>query len=356
MDPAIIAGGSFGQLWRYKTPAYTSGSGDEQFYAKPLVYTPASYGSQIVLVFSEQNRLFALDAVNGTLIAFRDMNEEGEGPFTVAEFDGDCNDISDSIGITGTPIIDDSTETVYFWAKSYAAGTTSGLYNGVYRFHAVDAVALTERSGFPVLLDGHQADNDATRYFQGGIQLQRTALNLLNGVVYAGFGGHCDLYNYTGWLVGMSAADGHFVTAYATSAGVGAPAVPDRSGSGVWMSGTILSSDQSSRFFFATGNGYVCDSNDRGNRFPFRMHLVFLRASGTSKKVAVPLDPVSFFHFVSPLLGFPFLGAIADFYLEDFHHQRRHTSKWKSDSCYLERGRSQHGNRIRRDNFSDRLL
>ncbi|KAK7740511.1 hypothetical protein SLS53_005354 [Cytospora paraplurivora] len=220
MDPAIIEGGSFGQLWRYKTPAYTSGSGDEQFYAKPLVYTPASYGSQIVLTFSEQNRLFALDAVNGTLIAYRDMNEEGEGPFMVSEFDGDCNDISDTVGITGTPIIDDSTETVYFWAKSYATGTTSGLYNGVYRFHAVDAVTLTERSGFPVMLDGHQADNDATRYFQGGIHLQRTALNLLNGVVYAGFGGHCDLYNYTGWLVGMSATDGHFVTAYATSAGV----------------------------------------------------------------------------------------------------------------------------------------
>lgn len=261
MDPVVIKSGSFGQLWRYNTPAYTSGSGAEQFYAKPLVYTPGSYGRQIVLTFSEQNRLFALDAVNGTLISFRDMNDEGEGPFSVSEFDGDCNDISDTIGITGTPVIDASTETVYFWAKSYAAGTTSGLYNGAYRFHAVDAVTLEERSGYPVLLDGHQADNDATRYFQGGIQLQRTALNLLNGVVYAGFGGHCDLYNYTGWLVGMSASDGHFVTAYATSAGAGAPAVPKTSGGGVWMSGAILSSDQSNRFFFSTGNGYTSTIN-----------------------------------------------------------------------------------------------
>ncbi|ROV94426.1 hypothetical protein VSDG_05914 [Cytospora chrysosperma] len=261
MDPAMIKGGSFGQLWRYKTPAYTSGSGAEQFYAKPLVYTPGSYGRQIILAFSEQNRLFALDAVNGSLLSFRDMNDEGEGPFSVSEFDGDCNDISDTIGITGTPIIDDSTETVYFWAKSYSTGKTSGLYNGAYRFHAVDAVTLEERSGYPVLLDGHQADNDATRYFQGGIQLQRTALNLLNGVVYAGFGGHCDLYNYTGWLVGMSASDGHFVTAYATSAGPGAPAVPSTSGSGVWMSGAILSSDQSNRFFFSTGNGYTSTIN-----------------------------------------------------------------------------------------------
>ena len=48
----MIKGGSFGQLWRYKTPAYTSGSGAEQFYAKPLVYTPASYGKQIILTFT----------------------------------------------------------------------------------------------------------------------------------------------------------------------------------------------------------------------------------------------------------------------------------------------------------------
>lgn len=262
MDPAIVSSGDFGQLWRYKTPTYTSGTGDEQFYAKPLVYTPPSYGRQVILACSEQNRLFVVDAINGTLIAFRDMNEEGEGPFSVAEFDGGCNDISDSVGITGTPIIDSSTDIAYFWAKSYAEGTTSGLYNGRYRFHAINVMTLEEEAGFPIMLDGHTADNDATRYFQAGIHLQRPALNLLNGVVYAGFGGHCDLYNYTGWIVGMRASDGELVTALATSAGAGAPEVPDRSGAGVWMAGSILSSDEASRFFFATGNGYTSTIND----------------------------------------------------------------------------------------------
>ncbi|KAF3769510.1 WSC-domain-containing protein, partial [Cryphonectria parasitica EP155] len=262
MDPTIISSGSFGQLWRYKTPAYTSGTGDEQFYAKPLVYTPPSYGRQIILAFSEQNRLFAVDAVNGTLIAFRDMNEEGEGPFNIADFDGDCNDISDTVGVTGTPILDPDTDTVYFWSKGYEAGVTSGVDNARYRFHAVDAITLEERAGFPTVLDGHQAANDETRFFQAGIQLQRPSLNLLNGVVYAGFGGHCDMFNYTGWIVGMRASDGGFVTAYATSAGAGAPPVPDTSGAGVWMAGSILASDQSNRFFFATGNGITSTIND----------------------------------------------------------------------------------------------
>jgi hypothetical protein len=36
------------------------------------------------------------------------------------------------------------------------------------------------------------ADNDNTRVFTGGSVLKRTGLNLINGHIFAGFGGHCD--------------------------------------------------------------------------------------------------------------------------------------------------------------------
>lgn len=111
------------------------------------------------------------------------MNEDDEGPFSVAEFDGGCNDISDSVGITGNPIIDSSAGIAYFWAESYAEVNTSGLYNGRYRSHALDAMTLEGHADFPVILDGHTANNDATRYFQASIQLQLSALNMLNDVV-----------------------------------------------------------------------------------------------------------------------------------------------------------------------------
>ena len=186
MDPAVISGGSFGQIWKYTTPA----GGSEQFYAKPLVFTPASTGRQVVLSFSEQNRIYSLDAVNGTLYATRDLGLEGEPPFLVSDL-GQCNDISGTIGITGTPVIDPNTETVYFWAKRYI-GAGRGYQNGAYRFHAIDAVTLKEKPGFPVNLQGTPADNDNTRWFTGGTVLQRPSLNLVNGVVFAGFGGHCD--------------------------------------------------------------------------------------------------------------------------------------------------------------------
>lgn len=43
----------------------------------------------------------------------------------------------------------------------------------VYRFYAVNINDLTDRPGFPVLIDGHNADNDPARYFVGGTVLQR---------------------------------------------------------------------------------------------------------------------------------------------------------------------------------------
>lgn len=105
-----------------------------------------------MLSFSEQNRIYALDAVNGTLYATRDLGLEGEIPFLVSDL-GQCNDISGTIGVTGTPVIDPATDTVYFWAKSYV-GTVKGFQNGAYRFHAIDAVTLQERAGFPVSIQG----------------------------------------------------------------------------------------------------------------------------------------------------------------------------------------------------------
>jgi hypothetical protein len=125
----------------------------EQFYAKPLVYMPSRLGRQIVLVVSEQNRIYILDAVNGTLIASRDLNLEGETPFLVSDL-GSCNDITGTVGITGTPVIDPATDTAYFWAKSYNAAGVIGWKNGAYHFHAIDIVTLAERPGFPTNIEG----------------------------------------------------------------------------------------------------------------------------------------------------------------------------------------------------------
>lgn len=63
-------------------------------------------------------------------------------------------DINPTIGVTGTGVIDPETETLYFVAKTYKQGFTSGRLNGEMLFHAVDVNTLNERPGFPTSLEG----------------------------------------------------------------------------------------------------------------------------------------------------------------------------------------------------------
>ena len=71
--------------------------------------------------------------------------------------------------------------------------------------HAVNVSTGVEQPGFPVLIQG-TATNDPNTTFKAQFEMQRTGLTIVNGVVYAGFGGHCDYPPYLGWVVGVSTA------------------------------------------------------------------------------------------------------------------------------------------------------
>jgi hypothetical protein len=93
------------------------------------------------------------------------------------------------------------------------------------------------------------ASNDASVRFGAFAQLQRPALLLMNGVVYAGFGGHCDAPTFRGWVVGVG-TDGQIKTLFAAE-------VFEKGGAGIWQSGGGLVSDGPGRIFFVTGNGFL---------------------------------------------------------------------------------------------------
>ncbi len=117
-------------------------------------------------------------------------------------------------------------------------------------------------------------------------------MNLVNGVVFAGFGAHCDLFNYTGWIVGVS-TDGSFLTSYATMGGAGAQPEDGTwngggGGGGVWMCGSALASDRSDRIFFTTGNGLKRRSN---GDFPASGHIHLDTLSEAIVNLAI--DPVT---------------------------------------------------------------
>lgn len=193
--------------------------------------------------------------MNGTIYNRRQLHR----PFLVSDIG--CNDVNPQIGITGTPVIDPLTDVMYLYSKTYS-GAANGYQNGIYYFHAIDVNTLADVYP-PVNINGGPANNDPRKgiYFTGGIQLQRTSLSLINGAVWAGFGGHCDLFNFTGWVVGVDAPSGTVVSRFATEVGSFAPAQDGTNdykggggGSGIWQSGMSLTSDSNNRLFFVTGN------------------------------------------------------------------------------------------------------
>ncbi|KAL8693509.1 MAG: hypothetical protein Q9224_003739 [Gallowayella concinna] len=256
MQPSIVGSSSFGILW---TNNYNA---KERWYAKPLVYTPPGQ-KQLVFTASSQNWIRTVDAVTGAPINARQV----QPPFLQSELG--CADMPDTIGIVGTPVIDPSTSTAYFFAKGYQNKASSGgVAKGIYNFYAVNVLDLTDRPGFPVLIDGNNADNDPTRYFIGGTVLQRPSLVKIGGTVYGTFGGHCDLFNYTGMIAGVSTTPGVGVNSmFAMEAAPGGPpATTDimlqKGGkAGIWMSGMAPATD-GGRLFVVTGNGQGHENKD----------------------------------------------------------------------------------------------
>ncbi|KAK3335420.1 WSC domain-containing protein [Cercophora scortea] len=251
MDPNVVSSASFGILWSKVFP-----NSLESFYAKPLTYT-INGGSEMVITASTLNNVRIHDAKTGTLIKERQLLP----PFLRSDIG--CADIPNFIGVTGTPIIDPATDIIYMFAKGYRDGSASGgMANGVYRMYALQLPTLADVPGFPVLMDGSRADNDPTRYFIGGTVLQRPALATVNGAILVAFGGHCDLFNYTGYVAAVSKTPGVGVLSlFAMESSPGAPSpqpldltVEKGGKAGIWQSGMGLAVD-GSRLFAVTGNG-----------------------------------------------------------------------------------------------------
>ena len=89
---------------------------NEVFYAKPLVYTPSGSPNELVITVSNQNIIRIVDGLTGNLIKSRTLDP----PFQ--SVDTNCGDIPNTVGITGTPIIDSATDIMYLYSKGYKGG------------------------------------------------------------------------------------------------------------------------------------------------------------------------------------------------------------------------------------------
>ncbi len=197
-------------------------------YAQPLYVENGPGGTSMVIVVTESNNVYALDAITGTIIWQRNVGT----PVTSGL---PCGNIS-PLGITGTPVVDLASRSLFFDAM--VEGGTKRHF--IYSLNVDTGVT---NPGWPVNVNATATYNGMT--FTSSLQNQRAALGLVNGVVYVPYSGHFgDCGTYHGWVVGVPINNPSGVRAWATTA----------IGGGVWGHGGVAS--DGTNMFVVTGNTF----------------------------------------------------------------------------------------------------
>jgi hypothetical protein len=242
LTPANVNPTQFGKLFT------TAVDGD--VYAQPLVLSGVKIGGgmhNVVYVATQHDSVYALDGKSGAVYWHRNLIPAG-GRTVVGNTDiaPGCDDIVPEIGITGTPVIDAVTGTLYVVALSFVGGSYFQY------LHALDVKTGAEKFGGPVKI---QAAVPGTGYdavqgivtFSARQELQRSALLLNDGRVSIAWSSHCDVDPWHGWILSYDAATLKLVATMNMS--------PNGAQAGVWMGGGGLAADASGDVLFATGNG-----------------------------------------------------------------------------------------------------
>ncbi len=244
LTPANVGPTTFGLL---QTVAL-----DDQVDAQPLVIpgvqiTAGNYQGthDVVYVATENDTVYAIDVHTGTVL----LNPNFGAPVSQQSLPGKCANNGPNVGITSTPVIDPSSNTLY--VMTY----TQGMSAPAYTLHALDLGSLTDKVTPQVVAASHTLTDGTTFNFNAKYQRQRPALLLANGSIYAGFGSFCDkAVNLSrGWLLGWTA--GSLAPFPSNQLNDQQPTSPNNFFlSSIWMSGYGPSADDAGNILFVTGN------------------------------------------------------------------------------------------------------
>ena len=249
LTPADVNVSSFGKLFSYPL--------DGRTFAAPLyaanVNIPGQGYHNVVYVATEHDSVYAFDAngLSSTPLWHDSFINPAAGVTPIPPaVTGENEDIPNEIGITGTPVIDPATNTLYVVAAT--AETSGGSTTYVNRLHALDPATGAEKNGGPVQItasvpgtgDGSQ---NGVITFNNITENQRPALLLANGELYIGFANHGNNPPYHGWLFAYNPATLHRDWVFVTT--------PNAHSGGIWMGGDGIAADSSGSLFFSTGNG-----------------------------------------------------------------------------------------------------
>lgn len=215
-----------------------------EVYAQPLLLPGRAGGRDLLVVATEENTVYGLDARTGRTIWKRQLGV----PVPQATL---CFGNINPLGITGTPVASADGSTLYLDAMT----TPDGGHTKKHLVYALAADDGSTRAGWPI--DVAQTLASIGMRFNTVDQNQRSALALANGTLFVAFGGHYgDCGDYRGWVVGLPVADPRRPLAWAVpgaGGGIWAPGGPAIDGSSVFVTtGNTMNAHQ-----FALGEALV---------------------------------------------------------------------------------------------------
>ena len=213
------------------TAAWTSHALDGSLYGQPLIY------ANRVFAATENDTVYALAADTGAVL----WSKHVATPFSPASVPGLCGNISPTVGITGSPVIDTARDEIFAVATEQVPGGASHHLIGLDLY--TGAVVLDE-------------DIDPASVVAPAYELQRVSLALTAGRVIVGMGGNSgDCGTYHG-LVISAPEDGS-----APSTFVVADQPGDNQGA-VWMGGSAPDVDTNGNVWVSTGNAATGSTPD----------------------------------------------------------------------------------------------
>ncbi len=178
-------------------------------YAQPLYIEGGPGGRAMVIAVTESNNVYALDAVDGSIIWQRNVG----APVPLADLS--CTEVG-SMGIIGTPVVDLASRALFLNAMTTPDGGAT-IKHYIISLN-VDTGAIN--SGWPVDVEATASYNGTT--FTAAIQQQRPALAIVGNILYVGYGSMSDCDRFHGWLVGVPINNPASVTAWAAGDNNGA--------------------------------------------------------------------------------------------------------------------------------------
>jgi polyvinyl alcohol dehydrogenase (cytochrome) len=205
------------------TRAWTSPALDGEIYGEPLVWSGRVY------VATENDTVYALSSATGAVA----WSTHLAAPVPAGSLP--CGDITPTVGITGTPVIDQSRGEIFVVADELAHGKPAHMLVGL--------SATSGKTEMTQDVDPAGADTAAL--------LQRTGLNLDAGQVVFGFGGNYgDCAAYRGRVVAVPVGGGKPVD-FTIDAAAG------ESQGAVWMGGAAPAVGKNGHVWVSAGNGSV---------------------------------------------------------------------------------------------------